>query len=102
MAVFAVVLAVLGILLVATGVVLYGNGVGVSADGRTEPERVKRGFAQVPYRDLFGLMPKSVKVITDEDAGHQERVMAAGAFTALVGLVVLFLAVVAAIAALIP
>ena len=95
----AVVLALVGVLVFVAGVVLFANGVEVNPDGRTEGERVRQGFARVPYRDLFGLMPRSVKVITDSDAGHRDRLKAAGAFTSLVGIVVVVLAVVAAVAA---
>jgi len=100
MAVLAVILAVVAVIVIVAGVVLYANGVGVDPDGRTEGERVGRGFARVPYRDMFGLMPKSVKVVTDSDAGRRDRLMGAGAFTVLIGIVVLCLAVLAAIGAL--
>ena len=60
----------------------------------------KKAFAKVPYRDLFGLVPRSAKVITDSSASHRDRVMAGGAFAVLVGIVVICLAVLAAIAAM--
>jgi uncharacterized membrane protein len=97
--VFAVVLAVVGIVLIVAGIVLYANGVGVNPDGRTEGERVRQGFSRVPYREMFGTMPRSVKVLTDSDAAHDDRVRGAGSFTTLVGIVLVGLAIVAAIAA---
>ena len=100
MVVFAVILAVIGVVLILGGAVLYANGVGVNPEGGTEPERVKQGFAQVPYRDMFGLMPRSVRVVTDGDASRGDRLKASGAFLALVGIVVLFLAVLAVIGTL--
>ena len=98
--VVAVLLAVVGVILVVAGTVLFANGVGVNPDGRTEGERVKQGFAQVSYREMFSTMPRSVRVVTDSDAGHQDRLKGAGAFTTLVGIVVLCLAAVAAITVL--
>ncbi len=94
----AVVLAVVGVILIVAGVVLFANGVGVNPDGRREGERVKQGFAQVPYRDMFGLMPRSAKVVIDSEAGQRDRLMAAGALTALIGIVVLCLAILIVIA----
>lgn len=49
---------------------------------------------------MVGLVPRSAKVITDADAGRRDRLMAAGAFVGLVGIVVLCLAVLAAVGAL--
>ncbi|HEY7052982.1 MAG TPA: hypothetical protein VH496_12745 [Mycobacterium sp.] len=99
MVVLAVVLAVLGVVLIVAGIVYFANGAGVDAEGGSKGERVKEGFARVPYRDLLGLVPRSPKVITDSDASHRDRVMAAGAFAVLVGIVLLCLAVFAGIAA---
>ncbi|MGE5694993.1 MAG: hypothetical protein ACM4D3_07070 [Candidatus Sericytochromatia bacterium] len=100
MAALAVVLAVVGVVLIVAGIVVYANGAGVEPTGRTEGQRVTRGFAQVSYRDMFALMPRSVKVITDADAGRRDRLRGAGAFTLAVGIVVVCLAVIAAIGAL--
>lgn len=100
MPVFAVILAVIGVVLIVSGIVYFANGAGIEPEGDTEGERVKEGFAKVPYRDLFGLVPRSPKVITDSNASHRERVMAGGAFAVLVGIVVICLAVLAAIAAM--
>lgn len=100
MVVFAVVVAVIGVILVLAGAVLFANGIGVNPEGRTEPERVMQGFAQVPYREMFGLMPRSVKLVTDGDASRRDRVKASGAFIALAGIVALFLAALALIGAL--
>ena len=99
MAVLAVVLAVVGVVLIVAGVIYYGGGVDVDTGGGGEGERVKRGFARVPYRELVGMLPRSVKVITDKDAEHRDRVAAAGAFAVLVGIVLICLAVLCAIAA---
>ncbi|MFZ0832231.1 MAG: hypothetical protein WAM92_03945 [Mycobacterium sp.] len=100
MAALAVILAVVAVVVIVTGVVLYANASGIEPAGHTEGQRVRRGFAQVPYRDMVGLMPRSAKVVTDADAGRRDRLMAAGAFVGLVGIVVLCLAVLAAIGAL--
>ena len=99
MTVLAIILAVVGVVLVVLGIVLFANCAGVNPDGSTEAARVRQGFARVPYRDVFGLMPRSVKVATDADASRQDRAMAVGSFTTLVGLVVICLAIVAGIAA---
>jgi hypothetical protein len=99
MLVLAVVLAVVGVILVVSGIVYFANGAGVDPEGRTEGERVKQGFARVPYRDLLGLMPRSAKVITDSEASRRDREMAGGAFAVLIGIIVIGLAVLAGIAA---
>jgi uncharacterized membrane protein len=98
---FAVVLTIVGVALIVLGIVVYGNGADVNPTGQNEGERVRDGFAQVRYRSMLGLMPRSVKVVTDSDAGRQERLQAAGAFAAMVGIVVLILAVLAVVAAVI-
>jgi|SRR4051812_47346223 hypothetical protein len=98
---FAVVLAIVGVALIVLGIVVYGNGAGVNPAGQNEGERVKDGFAQVRYRSMLGLMPRSVKVVTDTDAERKERLQAAGAFAALVGIVVLCVAALALLAAVI-
>jgi hypothetical protein len=100
MAVLAVILAVIAVGLIVSGIIYFANAAGVNPEGSTEGERVKRGFARVPYRDLWGLMPRSAKVITDSEAGRRDREMAGGAFAVLVGIIVIILAVLAAIAAM--
>lgn len=100
MAALAVILAVIGAVVIVAGIVLYANGEGVEPPGHTETQRVTRGFAQVPYRDMFALMPRSVRVITDGQAGRRDRLRGAGSFTVAVGIVLLCLAVIAAIGAL--
>jgi len=100
MAVLAVILAVIGIGLIVAGIIYFANAAGVDPEGQTEGERVKQGFARVPYRDLWGLIPRSAKVITDSEAGRRDREKAGGAFAVLVGVIVICLAVLAAIAAL--
>jgi hypothetical protein len=100
MPVFAVVLAVIGVVLIVSGIAYFAHGAGIAPEGDTEGERLKQGSARVPYRDLFGLVPRSPKVITDSAASHRDRVMAGGAFAVLIGIVVIGLAVLAAIAAM--
>lgn len=97
MTVFAVVLALIGVGLIVAGIVYFAHGAGIQPEGDTEGERLKQGFERVPYRDLFGLVPRSAKVITDSGASHRDRVMAGGAFAVLVGIIVICLAVVALI-----
>ncbi|HZQ30472.1 MAG TPA: hypothetical protein VFB19_01910 [Mycobacterium sp.] len=99
MAVLAIVLAVVGVVLIVLGIVLFANGAGVNPEGSTEVERVRQGFARVPYRDVFGLMPRSVKLATDPEASRRDRARAAGSFSVLVGLLLICLAVLSGIAA---
>jgi hypothetical protein len=100
MAVLALILAVIGVGLIVSGIIYFANAAGVDPEGSTEGERVKQGFARVRYRELWGLMPRSAKVITDSEADHRDREKAGGAFAVLVGIIVICLAVLAGVAAL--
>jgi uncharacterized membrane protein YphA (DoxX/SURF4 family) len=100
MPVLAVLLAVVGVILIVSGIVYFAHGAAMDPRGDTEGERAKLRFAQVPYRDLLRLMPRCVKVLTDSTASHRDRVMAAGAFPVVVGIVLICLAVLVGIAAL--
>ncbi len=102
MAVFGVVLVVVAIALMAFGALMFANGIGVA------PERssgsvghdAKQTFGRLPWQRFFGLMPTSVKGMTNEDATREDRLRATGAFCGLAGIVLLFLAILALITAL--
>jgi hypothetical protein len=100
MTIIAVILFVVGVVAVGLGVILFANGVKVSPDGRTEPERVKSGLGQIPWGELFRLMPRSMNLAGNEDRGRTERLKGGGAFCVLIGIVMLVLAILALIAAL--
>jgi Flp pilus assembly protein TadB len=102
MPVFAIVLLVVGAVALALGVVLFANGVRARArphDGEPGgPEGTKQELQQLPWKELFSMMRTSVKVFTNSDAGHDDRLRAGGAFCFLVGIVLVCLAVVAFVA----
>lgn len=103
MLVFAVILLVLGVVLLGLGVVLFANGVRARAQPQGvepgAPDDTKKELGQLPWKELFSRMKTSVKVFTNTEAGHDDRLKAAGALCVLTGIVVVCLAVLAFIAA---
>ena len=100
MPVLAIVLLVVGVVVLAFGVVLFANGV----RARTQPhepggaEGAKQELHRLPWKELFSMTRTSVKVFTNSDASHDDRLKAAGAFCFLVGIVLVCLAIVAFLA----
>ena len=102
MAIFGLILILVGLALVAFGAVLFANGAG------TAPERssgsvggdARHTFGRLPWQRYFGLMPSSIKGMTDSDAGRDDRLKAAGAFCGAAGIVLLLLAILALLTAL--
>ncbi|WP_142281508.1 hypothetical protein [Mycobacterium kyorinense] len=95
----AVLLVIVGAVLAAIGIVLFTNGIGVAPHNRTaeDPTGVKRAASRLPWRDLFQGMPKSIGVITAENAGRGDKLSAWGSLCALLALVAWCLAVLALI-----
>jgi hypothetical protein len=96
----AVVLLVLAVVLIVLGLVLYGNGVGTVPDdvGR-DPVGTRRGLTRISGKELFGRMRTSVRGMTDDEAGREQKLTATGAFCVLVGLVLVVIPILAFIAA---
>ncbi|GBE66597.1 hypothetical protein MFM001_30590 [Mycobacterium sp. MFM001] len=95
----AVLLVIVGAALAAFGVVLFTNGIGVAPHKRTaeDPTGVKRATSRLSWRDLFGRMPKSIGVITAENASRGDKLAAWGSLSVLLGLVAWCLAALALI-----
>lgn len=95
----ALVCAVLGAALFMVGLVLFTNGAGVAPVDRTpdDPTGVKRATARMNWGDLFRRMPRSLKVMMNEQAERSERLMALGSASVLAGLIAWLVALLALI-----
>lgn len=95
----ALVCAVLGAALFMVGLVLFTNGAGVAPVDRTpdDPTGVKRATARMNWGDLFRRMPRSLKVMMNEQAERSERLMALGSAAVLAGLIAWLVALLALI-----
>lgn len=102
MIVFAVVLLILAAVVIVFGLVLYGNGAGAVPDdlGR-EPAATRQGLSRISWKDLFGRMKTSINGMTNSEASRADKLTATGAFSVMVGLIVLAIALLAFIAALV-
>lgn len=106
MLVFGVVLLVIAAVLIASGVVLFANGVRERSrpeggEAAEPPKDPKTELQALPWKEPFSTMGSSVKVFTSSEAGRNDRLKAAGAFSVLVGLILVCLAILALIAALV-
>jgi len=102
MPILAIILLVVGAAVLALGVVLFANGERAGTrEQDVEPggaEGTKQELQQRPWKPLFAMTGSSVKVFTNAQASHDDRLKAGGAFCFLVGIVLVCLAVLAFIA----
>jgi hypothetical protein len=91
----ALVCVVVGAVLFAVGLVLFTNGAGVAPAKRTagDPTGFKRATSRVQWGDVFRRMPRSVRVMMNQQADRSDKLMALGSLCVLLGAVAGFAAV---------
>jgi hypothetical protein len=100
-AVWGVVLLILAGAVIVFGLVLYGNGVGAVPDEPArEPAATRRGLSRISWKDLFARMKTSVRDMTNDEAGRDQKLTATGAFSVMVGLILVVIALLALIGGL--
>ncbi len=100
----ALVCLIIGVALFVAGLASYTNGAGLAPAHRTadDPTGFKRATSRVEWGDLFGRMPRIVRVMRNPQAERSDRLMAVGSLSVVVSLFALFVAVLAFITALVP
>ena len=100
----ALVCAIISAVLFVAGLASYTNGTGLAPAHRTadDPTGFKRATSRVEWGDLFGRMPRIVRVMRNPQAERSDRLMAVGSLCVVVSLFALFVAVLALITALVP
>jgi hypothetical protein len=99
----ALVCLILGAVVFVVGLVLFTNGAGVAPANRTadDPTGFKRATSRLEWGDLFRRMPRSVRVMMNQQAERSDKLMALGSLCVLVSLMAWFVAVLAFITALV-
>lgn len=71
----------------AAGLVLFAKGAGVAPAQRTEDDRtgLKRAASRVQWGDVLRRLPRSLRVMIDEDADRSDKLMALGSLCVLLG-----------------
>ncbi len=95
---------IVGAGLFVAGLTSYTNGAGVAPAHRTadDPTGFKRATSRVEWGDLFGRVPRIVRVMRNQQAERSDRLMAVGSLCVVVSLFAWFVAVLAVITALVP
>lgn len=100
MVVLGVALLLLAALVIVIGLVLYGNGAGTVPDRpMRDATATRRGLSRVAWSQLFATMKTSVRGAASSDADPDHRKASMGAFVVLTGLILVFLAILAFVAA---
>jgi hypothetical protein len=70
------------------GLGLYTKGAGVAPANRTADDRtgLKRATSRVQWGDVFRGMPRSVRVLINQDADRSDKLMALGSLCVLLAL----------------
>ncbi len=91
----ALVCVIVGAVMFAIGLVLFTNGAGVAPANRTADDRTgfKRATSRVQWGDLFRRMPRSVRVMLNQEADRSDKLMAVGSLCVLLGALTWFAAV---------
>jgi hypothetical protein len=100
----ALVCLILGAVLFVAGLAFYTNGAGVAPAQRTadDPTGFKRATSRLEWGDLFGRMPRIVRVMMNQQAERSDKLMALGSLCVLASFIAWSAAVVSLVTALVP
>jgi hypothetical protein len=99
----ALVCFIVGAVMFVVGLVLFTNGAGVAPTDRVagDPTGFKRATSRVEWGDVFRRMPRSPKVMMNQQAPRSDKLMALGSLCVLAAAVAWFAAILAVITALV-
>jgi hypothetical protein len=95
------VLLIAGVVLLAVGFVLFANGTGAASHKRTDedPTGVKRAASRTPWSGALRHLPANIRVLSGEDASHEDKLAAIGSLLLLIGIGTLCLAALSGVVA---
>jgi hypothetical protein len=91
----ALVCVIVGAVMFVVGLALFTNGAGVAPANRTadDPTGFKRATSRLQWGDVFRRMPRSVRVMINQEADRSDKLMAVGSLCVLLGVLTWFVAV---------
>ncbi len=97
----AVVLLIVGLILLAVGFILFANGTGAAPHQRTEddPTGVKRATSRTSWGGVLRHLPTNVRLLSGQEASHEDKLAAAGSLLLLIGIGALCVAVLSVVVA---
>jgi hypothetical protein len=91
----ALVCVIVGAVMFVVGLAFFTNGAGVAPAKRTadDPTGFKRATSRLQWGDVFRRMPRSVRVMINQQADRSDKLMALGSLCVLLGVLTWFVAV---------